>query len=82
VTVLLPSSGLPYWVALGVGSVGLLCLAALSRHLRPDLRGPLYAGDLLFRPRLLTPLGRMLWLTGWLCLLYFNVMLWGSLMFI
>ena len=74
---------LGFWhtVSMGVGGIGLLCLALLSRHLRPEVRGPLRAGTLLARPGLLTPNGGRLWALGWVCVLFFNVMWWGSMIF-
>lgn len=81
-TVLLHVFSLARWIPLGVGSFGLLCLAARSRHVRPQVPGPLYAGQLLVRPHVLTPRGRLLWAIGWLCVLCFNIMFWGRLIFL
>jgi hypothetical protein len=70
-----------YWIALAVGVAGLICWALMSRYLRPDVRGPVTAGMLFFRPRLMTRRGRVLLAAGWLCVLFFSVTWWGRMWF-
>ena len=78
---MLPPYGPLQWVMLVAALIGLICLATLSRHLRPEVRGPVRAGELLFRPGLLTPRGRLLLAAGWVCVLFFNAMWWGGMLF-